>query len=291
MLDVLGDGTLVLDVAQPARQPARAASTQRPRHAAGALDHARQQQRPAAGVFARRQDGALLLEPQRQSRSLDHRHGRRPVRRITDDGAEDWDPAFTPDGKKIVWSSGRSGNLEIWIANADGSGARQISHDGVDAENPTATPDGMDRLQLVQPARSRASGRCAPDGTQATHLVKARTSLPEVSPDGQYVSYLVDGRTPRASVRVARVSDGKDMGFSIPVRGRPPHQRDPRPHALDAGRQVDRVPRAERGRHQRRVRAGLRPRHATRRRRAARSAASIASAPRNRSASRRTARP
>ena len=65
------------------------------------------------------------------------------MRRITDDGAEDWDPAFTPDGKKIVWSSGRSGNLEIWIANADGSGAKQISQDGVDAENPTATPDGQ----------------------------------------------------------------------------------------------------------------------------------------------------
>jgi Tol biopolymer transport system component len=138
------------------------------------------------------------------------------VRRITDDGAEDWDPAFTPDGKKIVWSSGRSGNLEIWIANADGSEAKQISHDGSDAENPTATPDGWIvycSFNLAHPG----IWKVRPDGTQATQVVKGRTSLPEVSPDGQYVSYLFDGRTPRASVRVARVSDGQDMNVSIPT--------------------------------------------------------------------------
>jgi Tol biopolymer transport system component len=138
------------------------------------------------------------------------------VRRITDDNAEDWDPAFTPDGKKIVWSSGRSGNLEIWIANADGSGAKQISHDGSDAENPTATPDGWIVYCSFNPAKA-GIWKVRPDGTQATHVVKARTSLPEVSPDGRYVSYLFDARTPRAAVRVARITDGRDVGVSIPV--------------------------------------------------------------------------
>jgi eukaryotic-like serine/threonine-protein kinase len=138
------------------------------------------------------------------------------VRRITDDNAEDWDPAFTPDGKKIVWSSGRSGNLEIWIANADGSGAKQISHDGSDAENPTATPDGWIVYCSFNPAKA-GIWKVRPDGTQATHVVKARTSLPEVSPDGKYVSYLFDARTPRAAVRVARIADGQDVGVSIPV--------------------------------------------------------------------------
>jgi hypothetical protein len=35
---------------------------------------------------------------------------------ITDDPADDWDPAFTPDGRKILWSSSRRGHLEIWMA-------------------------------------------------------------------------------------------------------------------------------------------------------------------------------
>ena len=63
-------------------------------------------------------------------------------RRLTRDAADDWDPAFMPDGR-IVWSSNRSGPFEIWIAEADGSGARQLTNDGLSAQNPTATPDGQ----------------------------------------------------------------------------------------------------------------------------------------------------
>ncbi|WP_410960638.1 TolB family protein, partial [Salmonella sp. SAL4357] len=45
------------------------------------------------------------------------------LKRITEDSAEDWDPAYTRDGKKIIWSSSRSGHFEIWMTNTDGSGA------------------------------------------------------------------------------------------------------------------------------------------------------------------------
>jgi len=138
------------------------------------------------------------------------------VRRVTDDASEDWDPAFTPDGKKIVWSSGRSGKLEIWIANTDGTGAKQISRDGVDAENPTATPDGWIVYNSFNTAKP-GIWKVRADGTQATHLVKALTSLPEVSPDGRYVAYLADSLIARPKIRVARVSDGRDMGVEIPV--------------------------------------------------------------------------
>jgi TolB protein len=64
------------------------------------------------------------------------------VRQLTDDPGDDWDPAFTPDGGQIVWSASRGGSLEIWLANADGSGARQLTHGGHGAENPTLTPSG-----------------------------------------------------------------------------------------------------------------------------------------------------
>ena len=62
------------------------------------------------------------------------------LRRLTDDAADDYDPACTSGGKSIVWSSKRiNDNYEIWMANADGSGSRQVSRDGFDAENPTGT--------------------------------------------------------------------------------------------------------------------------------------------------------
>jgi Tol biopolymer transport system component len=212
MLDVLRDGTLVLDVRSP-RDNLREINAARERWLTRGNSSDRQ---PSYAP-----DGKSVLFSSNRSGNLDLwmiATDGGTVRRVTDDGAEDWDPAFTPDGTKIVWSSGRSGNLEIWIANSDGSDAKQISKDGVDAENPTATADGQWIVyNSFNPAKP-GIWKVRADGTQATHIVKARTSLPEVSPDGQYVSYLFDTRTARPQVRVARIADGRDMGISIPIR-------------------------------------------------------------------------
>ncbi|HEU4888854.1 MAG TPA: protein kinase [Thermoanaerobaculia bacterium] len=215
MLDVLRDGTLVLDARSP-RDNLREL----------VVSGAASERWLTRGNSSDRQpsyapDGKSVLFSSNRSGNLDLwmiATDGGTVRRITDDGAEDWDPGFTPDGKKIIWSSGRSGNMEIWIANADGSDAKQISQDGVDAENPTATADGQWIVYCSFNPNKPGIWKVRADGTQATHIVKARTSLPEVSPDGQYVSYLFDTRTARPRVRVARISDGQDMGVSIPVQ-------------------------------------------------------------------------
>jgi len=213
MLDVLKNGTLVLDVRSP-RDNLReiALGTEQERWVTRGNSSDRQP------VYS--PDGKTVLFSSNRSGNLDLwtiATDGGTVRRVTDDNAEDWDPAFTPDGKRVVWSSGRSGNLEIWIANVDGSGAKQISNDGVDAENPTATTDGQWIVYNSFNPQKPGIWKVRPDGSQPTHVVKARTSLPELSPDGQYVSYLVDTRTLNPKVRVARIADGKDMGLVIPI--------------------------------------------------------------------------
>ena len=215
LLDVLADGKLVLDVRSP-RDNLRELSLE----SAGAAERwvTRGNSSDRQPIYA--PDGKSLLFSSNRSGNLDlwlvSNGG--IVKRVTDDAAEDWDPAFTPDGKKIIWSSGRSGNLEIWIANVDGTDAKQISKDGVDAENPSATADGQWIIYNSFNTAKAGIWKVRQDGTQATHLVKQRTALPEVSPDGQYVVYIANGRTLRVGLRVARVSDGQDMGFEIPLR-------------------------------------------------------------------------
>jgi len=53
-------------------------------------------------------------------------------------------PRWSPDGKRIAFQSQRSGRWEIWLMNADGTGARQLTSTGTvqGVVNPVWAPDG-----------------------------------------------------------------------------------------------------------------------------------------------------
>jgi len=36
-------------------------------------------------------------------------------------------PSWFPDGKRIAFQSDRSGRMEVWVMNADGTGAVQVT--------------------------------------------------------------------------------------------------------------------------------------------------------------------
>ena len=54
--------------------------------------------------------------------------------------SDEWGPAWSPDGSRIAFSSGRDGIMAVWVMNADGSGAKRLSD--VEGEYPTWSPDG-----------------------------------------------------------------------------------------------------------------------------------------------------
>ena len=72
-------------------------------------------------------------------------------KQVTNLGAASFGPAFTADGKKIIFSSnydqethatGGEGNFELWMMNPDGSGLERITYsDGFDGF-PMFSPDG-----------------------------------------------------------------------------------------------------------------------------------------------------
>ncbi len=53
----------------------------------------------------------------------------------------DANPQFSPDGKRVAFSSSRSGGIEIWIAGADGSGPLQLTSLAITG-SPRWSPDG-----------------------------------------------------------------------------------------------------------------------------------------------------
>ena len=52
------------------------------------------------------------------------------------------EPRFSPDGRKIVFTSRRTKNNDIWVMNADGSMPTQLTTESKNDESPAFSPDG-----------------------------------------------------------------------------------------------------------------------------------------------------
>ena len=64
------------------------------------------------------------------------------LRRLTTNSATDRCPTISPDGKKIAFTSNRSGNYEVYIMNTDGSNPQRLTNSPVDEAHTDWHPDG-----------------------------------------------------------------------------------------------------------------------------------------------------
>ncbi len=69
-------------------------------------------------------------------------------RQITDGSTGDFDPALSPGGNQLVFSSSRSGFRNLWTARPDGTMARPLTSGNAFDERPAFSPDGQ-RLAFV----------------------------------------------------------------------------------------------------------------------------------------------
>lgn len=72
------------------------------------------------------------------------RDGSRKVNLTGGAAANNGFPYFSPDGRKIVFRSGRDGNHEIYLMNSDGSGVRRLTDNEATDTMPSFSPDGRE---------------------------------------------------------------------------------------------------------------------------------------------------
>jgi Tol biopolymer transport system component/DNA-binding winged helix-turn-helix (wHTH) protein len=111
--------------------------------------------------------------------------------------------AWTPDGR-ILFTSARSGALDIWIMNADGTGARQLTADTGGANwRPRSTPDGRYIIFTSTRAGKQNIWRMDADGSNPTQLTMgAVEGTPYLSPDGRWLYYTNYAVSPNAIERI-----------------------------------------------------------------------------------------
>ncbi len=64
------------------------------------------------------------------------------VSRLTKHPAFDWEPAWSPDGELIAFTSDRDGSSQIFIMSVDGPNLKRLTNDSRDSFSAGWSPDG-----------------------------------------------------------------------------------------------------------------------------------------------------
>jgi len=111
---------------------------------------------------------------------------------LTSGSGGDSEPAYAPDGSKIVFTSARDGNAEIYVMNSDGSGQTRLTNDPASDSQPafssdgskvafTSERDGNAEIYVLNADSSGTPTRLTNDG--------AADVDPAFSPDGSKIAF------------------------------------------------------------------------------------------------------
>jgi len=137
-------------------------------------------------------------------------------KQLTVNAGDNYTPATSPDGRFIVFSSNRTGTLNIWRMNAeDGSELKQLTFGDGDSY-PSFSADSQWVFYDNQSSSKITVWKVPIDGGAPQQLTNEYARMPVVSPDNQYMAcrYYVENGAPK-EIAIIPVQGG------LPVRRLP----------------------------------------------------------------------
>jgi serine/threonine protein kinase/Tol biopolymer transport system component len=141
-------------------------------------------------------------------------------RQVTFNVKANFAPAFSPDGRYIVFLSTRGGNIDIWRMDADGSNPLQLTNSVEQESDPYLSPDGKfvyfaslggDQTQFIK--------RVPVEGGTAERLTEFGSRRPVVAPDGK--AFVCEAREslndPSPKLTIVSMSDGSVVTLNAPT--------------------------------------------------------------------------
>ena len=115
------------------------------------------------------------------------------VSRLTDNpGSDDIDPAWSPDGRRLVWASGKPTAHDLFGMEADGRSKKRLVAGGADEIEPAWSPDAAQvAFASNRDGRYRLWTVAVAGGTEPTPVVEAPGQMraPAWDPQGTHLAY------------------------------------------------------------------------------------------------------
>ena len=106
------------------------------------------------------------------------------------------DPAWSPDGKRLAFSSDRGGSFDIYVLNVTSGDVARVTKAEGDEGNPRWSPDGKKLGLSVESGETSAIAVVNVDGTALTTLRQGPDGgfigMSDWSPDGSRIAFAVD---------------------------------------------------------------------------------------------------
>jgi uncharacterized protein YjdB len=149
------------------------------------------------GIYQLRSTGPMTLVP------------------LLSDTATSIQASLSPDRTRIAFSSNRSGNFDIYIADADGQKLRRLTTDPRNEGDPVWTPDGSRLVYTATRGTGTQIAMISMDGSEVMlTATPGGNHSPTVSPDGRTIAFVsnrdgnqeiysmgIDGSNPRRLTR------------------------------------------------------------------------------------------
>ena len=137
-------------------------------------------------------------------------------------------PSLSPDGGRVAFAARSGSNVNVWVRDLHSNTQTQVTFNAVDQAWPSWFPSGRRLAYWEAPSigLNRIVAANADGSGERQELMRGQA--PQVSPDGRYITYIVDERGDPL-LRYATVSPEGQIGPGTPLFHRTP---EPRVHGV-----------------------------------------------------------
>ena len=108
----------------------------------------------------------------------------------TEGSHTDRQPVWSPDGRQILFSSDRSGNLDLWTVQTESGALARITDDPADDWDPAWSPDGTKLLFSSNRSGKYQIWIAEPDGSSPRQVTQDENAQnPTMTADGEWIVY------------------------------------------------------------------------------------------------------